>query len=74
MNALAISLIVFAVVFAGAFAGVFLRNALPQRHLADNAKDVVRLGTGLVGAMAALVLSLLISSANSSYDTEKRSS
>jgi hypothetical protein len=70
VNALAISLIVFAVVFGGAFVGIFLRKALPQHHLADDAKDVVRLGTGLIGTIAALVLSLLISSANGSYDTK----
>jgi len=67
---LAISLIAFAVIFTGAFAGLFLRNSLPQRHLTEDAKDVVRLGTGLIGTIAALVLSLLISSANSSFDTE----
>ena len=70
MGPLAISLIAFAVIFTGAFAGLFLRNSLPQRHLTEDAKDVVRLGTGLIGTIAALVLSLLISSANSSFDTE----
>jgi hypothetical protein len=33
-------------------------------------KDVVRLGTGLIGTIAALVLGLLIASAKSSYDTQ----
>jgi hypothetical protein len=38
--------------------------------LADDTKDVVRLGTGLIGTMAALVLGLLIAAANSSYGTQ----
>ena len=33
-------------------------------------KDVVRLGTGLIGTISALVLGLLIASANSSYDAQ----
>src|SRR5262249_53793309 len=33
-------------------------------------KDVVRLGTGLVGTIAALVLGLLIATAKTSYDTQ----
>ena len=69
VSPLAISSIVFAVIFSAVFFGVFLRNALPQHHLAEDARDVVRLGTGLIGTIAALVLGLLISSANSSYDT-----
>jgi hypothetical protein len=70
VSALAVSLIAFAVIFCGAFLGAFLRRALPERHLAEDAKDVVRLGTGLVGTIAALVLGLLIASAKSSYDTQ----
>lgn len=70
MSALAVSLIAFVVVLAGAFVGMLLRNALPGHHLADDAKDIFRLGAGLVGTMAALVLSLLIASAKGSYDTQ----
>jgi hypothetical protein len=43
---------------------------LPERHLTDDTKDVVRLGTGLIGTIAALVLGLLIATANGSYDTK----
>jgi hypothetical protein len=70
MSPLAVSSIVCAVVFGGAFLGVFLRNQLPKHHLAEDAKDVVRLGTGLIATIAALVLSLLIASASGSYQTQ----
>jgi hypothetical protein len=70
LTPIAVSSIAFAVILGGAFSGTFLRNALPGRHLADDAKDIVRLGTGLIGTIAALVLGLLIASAKGSYDTQ----
>ena len=70
MSPLAVSLIAFVVIFGGAFLGVLLRRALAGHHLDDDAKDVVRLGTGLIGTIAALVLGLIIASAKSSYDTQ----
>jgi hypothetical protein len=68
VSALATALIVFLCVAGGAIFGVFLRSAVP-RHLSPDAKDVARLGTGLIGTIAALVLGLLIASAKSSFDT-----
>src|SRR5689334_6579935 len=47
-----------------------LHVTLPDRHLDADAKDVVKLVMGLIATMAALVLSLLIASAKSSYDTQ----
>lgn len=70
MSPLLVSLIAFAIILAGVFAGALLRRSLPKHHLADDAKDVVRLGIGLIGTIAALVLGLLIASAKSSYDTQ----
>jgi len=70
LRPIAISLIAFAVILGGAVAGTLLRKMLPGRHLADDAKDFVRLGAGLIGTIAALVLGLLIASAKSSYDTQ----
>ena len=49
---------------------MLLRKILPKHHLSDKSKDVVRLGTGLVATLGALVLGLLIASAKSSYDTQ----
>jgi ABC-type multidrug transport system fused ATPase/permease subunit len=64
------SVIVFACVFGGTIFGIFLRNTLPEHHLSGATKDVVRLGTGLIGTIAALVLGLLIASANTTYQTQ----
>ena len=68
MSELSISIITFALVFGGALLGMYIRNALRGHHLRNDVKDVVRLSTGLIGTMAALVLGLLIASAKSSYD------
>jgi hypothetical protein len=70
MSALAISLIALAVLLAGASVGVGLRRTLPEHHMTEDTKDLVRLGTGLIGTMAALVLGLLIAAANSSFGTQ----
>ncbi len=70
MSPLLTSLIVFACVLCGTFFGLFLRKMLPEDHLSGATKDVVRLGTGLIGTIAGLVLGLLIGSANSTYGTQ----
>jgi len=70
MGSLIISVIVFACIFAGALAGIALRRGLPHSHLTGDSKDSLRLGMGLVGTMAALLLSLLVASAKSSYDAQ----
>jgi len=70
MSAIALSGIAFVCIAGGVLLGMFLRNTLPEHHLSSDAKDVVRLGTGLIGTIAALVLGLLISSAKSSYDLQ----
>ena len=72
MSSLGIALIVFACVFGAAMLGLFIGNALPEHHLSQDTKDVVKLGTALIATMAALVLSLLISSAKNSFDVMSR--
>ena len=69
MNSTLIALLVFVVVFGGALAGVSIR--VPAHHQDADTKDVVKLVMGLVATIAALVLSLLIASAHSSYDVQE---
>jgi hypothetical protein len=69
LNAIAIFWIVFACVFAGALLGLFFRTKLSEHHLNSDTKDVVKVAIAMVATMSALVVSLLISSAKSSYDT-----
>ena len=69
MSALAISLVAFACIFGGALLGMFIRTFLPGHHVSDESKDVVKLGTGMIATMAALVLALMIASAKGNFDT-----
>ena len=66
-----ISLLIFVLMLCGAAAGSLLRRRLPEHHLDDHAKDIVRLGAGLIATISALVLGLLISSANSSFEAQR---
>lgn len=68
MRPLIISAIAFVLVLGGALLGMYFRRVTSADHLRDDVKDVVRLSTGLIGTIAALVLGLLIASAKSSYD------
>ena len=67
----AIGLIVLACIFGASLLGMLMRPALSQHHLSADTKDSVKLGMGLVGTMAALILGLLVAAAKSAYDTEK---
>jgi len=69
MSALAVSLIAFACIFGGTLLGMFLRPILPEHHVSDESKDVVKLGTGMIATLAALALGLLIASAKGNFDT-----
>jgi hypothetical protein len=68
VSSIALACLVFACCLGAALIGLYLR--LPDHHLDSNSKDTVRLVMGLIATIAALVLSLLISSANSAYDTQ----
>src|SRR5882724_9820119 len=68
MGSSAIALVVFACVFGSAMFGLYLRAVLPEHHLSDASLGMVKLATGLIATMAALVLGLLISSAKGSFD------
>ncbi len=72
MNAVSpwlVSVIVFVCVYGGALVGFALR--VPEQHRDSDSRDVLKVGTGLVGTMAALVLGLLVASAKSSYDAQR---
>ena len=70
MDSIVLSILILFCIVGGVLLGSLLRSRLPEQHLSGDAKDVVRLGTGLIGTMAALVLGLLIASAKISYDTK----
>jgi hypothetical protein len=66
MSSIELSLLTFACIVAG----IVLGSLLPGDKLNSDTKEAIRLGTGLIGTIAALVLGLLIASAKSSFDTQ----
>lgn len=68
MGSMTISLIAFVCTFIGALFGLFLRSVLPEHHLSDTTRDAVKVGSGLIATLTALVLGLMISSAKDSFD------
>lgn len=68
MSHLATASIVFMCVFGCALIGLCVRERLPEHHLSEESIGVVKLATGLIATMAALVLGLLVSSANRTFD------
>src|SRR5262245_32494202 len=71
MSSLAIGFVVLGCLCAGSLLGFLIRRALPQHHLSADSKDAVKIGTGLIGTMGALVLGLMVGSAKGSYDAQK---
>ena len=71
MSSLAIASIVFVCVFSSGLVGLFVRASLPSHHLSEDSTGVVKLGTGLLATLSALVLGLLIASAKTSFDKIK---
>lgn len=69
MSPMVISFIAFGCIFGSMLLGMSLRRVLPDHHLSDESKDVMKLGTGMIATLAALVIGLLIASAKSSFDT-----
>jgi len=70
MYPLSIAAITLIVTFGGALAGASLRKELPDHHFTAESKEVMKLVLGLLSTMAALVLGLLLASAQSSYSTQ----
>jgi hypothetical protein len=62
-----ISLIILLIIFGGALVGMLIARRLPEQHLSSETKAVITTSMAVVGTMSALVISLLISSANTSF-------
>lgn len=61
----------FGCLVGAVLAGRAIRRLLPDQHLSSDSRDGIKLAIGLVSTMSALVLGLLVSSAKSSFDTER---
>lgn len=71
MSSMSIAAIVFGCVFGGALLGMALRPLLPPHHLSEDSRDTVKLATGIIATLSALVLGLLVASAKGSFDAKR---
>lgn len=71
MNAATITLTTALLTFGGGMAGLLYDKLLPEHHMSDETRALINRMTGLVATMSALVLGLLIASANTFYNTQK---
>jgi len=68
MSPMTDSLLVLASVFGSGMLGLSLRGSVPAHYLAEDSVAMVRLCTGVIATLAALVLGLLVASAKANYD------
>ena len=68
MDSLLTALITLACLCAGTIVGSLIRSRLPDHHIRDDSKDVVKAASGMIATLVALVIGLLVSSSKSSYD------
>jgi hypothetical protein len=62
------ALFVLACTFGGALIGMRISRVLPEHHLSDQSRDTVKLATGMIATITALVLGLVTASAKSEFD------
>jgi hypothetical protein len=68
MSSLSTAAIVFVCVFAGSCLGQWLSPRLPEHHRNTESHDAVKLTTGMISVLAALVLGLLTASVKNAFD------
>src|SRR4051794_32118377 len=57
----------FVAIFGGVLVGRFVARRLPSRHLSAETQSAVTVSVAVIGTLAALVLGLMISAANTSF-------
>lgn len=55
MGSMTTLVMTFACTMGGALLGMLLRRFLPEHHLHDESKDVLKLGAGVIATLTALV-------------------
>lgn len=63
------SLIAFFFMFGGTLGALFVARMLPEHHVSKETQDTVKLGVGMIAAMASLILGLMTASVKGAFDT-----
>jgi hypothetical protein len=67
MNSILVGICAFAAIFSGAMLGLLGSRLLPSTHLTSETRTAVSVSMAVVGTLSALVIGLLISTANTSF-------
>ena len=70
MSSVPIGLIVVTILFGSAVLGLVVARFLPDHHLSPESKNAVSVSMAVVGTLSALVVGLLISTTNASFNTK----
>jgi hypothetical protein len=65
-----ISLIALTLIFGAALAGMMIQSFLPEHHLSEDSKTIIKAARSVVVGLSALTLGLLIATAKESFDTK----
>lgn len=68
MLSLLIAAVATVLMLSGTAFGIYINRRVPNEHLSEETKDIVKLATGVIATISGLVLSLLIATAKNSYD------
>jgi hypothetical protein len=66
-------LITLAALCGGWFFGSLIRDWLPDHHLRDDSREVVKTASGMIATLVALVVGLLVSSSKATFDQANES-
>lgn len=72
MDSLVVAGLVFICLAGGAIAGMWASRRLKEQHLSKETQEAVKLGVGMVAAMASLILGLMTASVKGNFDTTSR--
>jgi hypothetical protein len=68
VNAVVVAIVVMVCTFGGTCVGMWLQPRLPRHHLDADSRDIIKLATGLIATVSALVLGLVIATAKGTFD------
>jgi hypothetical protein len=71
MDSSTISLIALTLIFGASMIGMLIQFRLPEHHLSEDSKTIIKAARGVVVGLAALTLGLLIATAKGSFDTKE---
>jgi hypothetical protein len=71
MSPIIVGVVTFACAYGAALVGMVISGLLPKDHVSSESRAAVNVSIAMVGTLAAIVIGLLVSSANSSFNEKE---